>query len=149
MVHETSTTLAASDTVTLSKTGGSALTFSGAAPTIRVGSATTDITNNAGTAPYIRFSNNNGIALYNNAGSMSIDMGYGGGTTMIVGNNAGAVRLGGGDGISTSATADIPAIPTMSGNPSGNVDNGSIVVDTTNHRLYVRSAGAWKYAALT
>ena len=27
--------------------------------------------------------------------------------------------------------------------------DGTIVLDTTNHRLYVRSGAAWKYAALT
>ena len=27
--------------------------------------------------------------------------------------------------------------------------NGTLALDTTNHRLYVRDGGSWKYAALT
>ena len=30
-----------------------------------------------------------------------------------------------------------------------NVANGMLALDTTNHRLYIRSGGSWKYAALT
>lgn len=38
---------------------------------------------------------------------------------------------------------------TGAGAPSITAPNGTMYVDTTNHRLYVRSGGAWKYATLT
>lgn len=47
-------------------------------------------------------------------------------------------------GITTKTKAGIPT------DADTNIDaDGTIIVDTTNHRLYVRSGGAWKYAALT
>lgn len=38
---------------------------------------------------------------------------------------------------------------TGAGAPTFSAPNGTLYVDTTNHRLYARSGGAWKYAALT
>ncbi len=38
---------------------------------------------------------------------------------------------------------------TVAGAPSEADPDGAVAVDTTNHRLYVRSGGAWMYAALT
>lgn len=35
------------------------------------------------------------------------------------------------------------------GPPTGPASDGVLYVDTTNARLYVRAAGAWRYAALT
>lgn len=45
------------------------------------------------------------------------------------------------------------SIKTKAGPPTDadiNVDrDGTMVLDTTNHRLYVRSGGVWRYSALT
>jgi hypothetical protein len=52
------------------------------------------------------------------------------------------VRVGG--GVVTKVKAGIPADGDL-----GNAVDGTLVLDSTNHRLYVRDGGAWKYAALT
>lgn len=49
--------------------------------------------------------------------------------------------------------AATPGVPTFAGAPTdaaypGTPVNGSLALDTTNHRLYVRD-GTWKYTALT
>lgn len=40
-------------------------------------------------------------------------------------------------------------IPTSAGAPATTPPDGTIVVDTTDSRLYVRSGGAWHYIAFT
>ena len=48
-----------------------------------------------------------------------------------------------------------PRMPTKAGVPTdadvlgGGAADGMVILDTTNHRLYVRSGGVWKYAGLT
>lgn len=42
-----------------------------------------------------------------------------------------------------------PPAEIVSGAPSSTRPDGSLAVDTTNHRLYVRSGGVWKYTNLT
>jgi hypothetical protein len=42
-----------------------------------------------------------------------------------------------------------PVIPTFAGAPTTAPVDGSLALDTTNNRLYVRSGSAWKYSALT
>lgn len=39
-------------------------------------------------------------------------------------------------------------LPTNAGAPSGSAPDGTAILDSTNHRLYVRSGGIWKYTAL-
>lgn len=56
--------------------------------------------------------------------------------------------------LSTSATAGFTYFKTCAGSPSGAADSwgttaAAMVVDSTNHRVYFRYNGAWKYAALT
>lgn len=40
-------------------------------------------------------------------------------------------------------------IPSISGTPTASLDSGSIILDTTNSRIYFRVGTSWKYAALT
>lgn len=49
------------------------------------------------------------------------------------------------DGVVNETKAGIP----VDGDFNVAAEDGLLVVDTTNNRLYVRSGGAWKYAALT
>lgn len=42
-----------------------------------------------------------------------------------------------------------PKCRTTAGAPSHTAPDGTMHLDTTNHRLYVRSGGVWKYTALT
>ena len=49
-----------------------------------------------------------------------------------------------GDGVRMKTKAGIPT------DADTTVDaDGVVILDTTNHRLYIRDGGAWKYAALT
>ena len=138
------TTLAASDTVTLSKTGGSAITFSGAAPTVRIGATSLLIQNNAGTADLIQMSSANGIALRSVDGARVVDLSYSGGNPIAITNTDAQIELG-----SISATTDavnFPAMPSCAGAPTGiplaTSNMCPFVFDRTNNKLYIYD-GAW------
>jgi len=77
-------------------------------------------------------------------GAADIELGPGAGTTgnLILGADITV-------GFDFSATTGHVILPTVGGTPTGAVSDGAIIIDEGNHRLYVRSAGAWKYAALT
>lgn len=70
------------------------------------------------------------------------------GTTVVINNSSGLITLGTAAG-GTTSTTDIPGMPAVSGAPSGAVSDGAFMLDSSNHRLYVRSGSTWKYAALT
>jgi hypothetical protein len=48
-----------------------------------------------------------------------------------------------------SAVLRTPNVQSGSGPPSGAARDGTLYVDTTNSRLYARSAGVWKSALLS
>ena len=85
------------------------------------------------------------------SGGGVLNLNQSGGNDVSLSNTQGNIALGGGVGISTSATTNIPSMPTCAGTPTGggSLVNGAFVLDSTNSRLYVRVGGAWKYAALT
>lgn len=60
---------------------------------------------------------------------------------------SGDVVIGAGDTaatvLATNATAGFLRLPTCAGTPTGAAVNGSIVIDTTNSKLYLRIGGAW------
>lgn len=47
--------------------------------------------------------------------------------------------------LATNATTGFLRLPTCAGVPSGALNDGAIIVDTTNNRLYYRSGSAWRY----
>lgn len=46
--------------------------------------------------------------------------------------------------IATTATSGFLRVPTCAGPPTGAAVDGSIVIDTTNHKIYFRSGGTWR-----
>ncbi len=60
-----------------------------------------------------------------------------------------ASKIGGfGSTLSVTATVGFLVVPNCSGVPTGvpSGDNGSLVVDSANNRLYFYSSGAWRNA---
>lgn len=94
------------------------------------------LSNNAGTGNYISITDPNGNSA--TSATMAIMSGF----------TFGALRLGN-SGLLTTATKGFVELPDMAGAPSGAAANTSIVIDTTNLRLYVRIAGTWRHAQLT
>jgi hypothetical protein len=139
------TTLAASGVVSLAATG-QCLTFNGASPQIRAGSTGLDILNHAGSANLLRIAQANGMQLLNANNAMTIDLGYGGGTAMVITNTGGNIELGGAS--ATTATVNLPRMPQCAGTPTGVVSNGTFILDTTAHKLWIYD-GSWKYVTLT
>lgn len=43
----------------------------------------------------------------------------------------------------------VATVQVSAGPPSQAARDGTLVVDTTNHRLYVRDSGTWRFAATT
>jgi Flp pilus assembly CpaE family ATPase len=48
-----------------------------------------------------------------------------------------------------SALERTRTIPVSAGPPTNAAPDGAMVVDITNHRLYVRDSGTWRFAATT
>lgn len=69
----------------------------------------------------------------------------GGNATLYTPN--GVTRLGAAS-VGTTDTAGFPVIPSCNGTPSGAATAGSLVFDSSNLRLYVRTVAGWKYATL-
>jgi hypothetical protein len=82
--------------------------------------------------------NNDGSLLYLSAGGANLILGNGTSMDVVV---SGATTTTDGIGFFR--------IPQMAGVPTGAAVNGSLTIDSTNNRFYVRVGGAWKYAALT
>jgi len=59
----------------------------------------------------------------------------------LVGTTAGVVP--------TNTTDRFTTVANCAGAPTGAVADGMVILDSTNHRLYVRSGSTWRYTALT
>lgn len=133
-------TLTGLTTGTLTTTGnvsiqGNSFTFAGSAPEVYCGAAAGgtvfNLSNNANTGNYIAITDPNGDS------ATSATM------TLMGGFSLGTLHLGGA-GLATNATKGFIEIPDMAGTPSGAAANYSVVWDSTNLRLMIRSGGAWK-----
>lgn len=128
-----------------SNVGGSGATAKGGSVTIKAG--------NGGTGPTISGNVNTGGSLSltagnaggdANGGDVSFTPGTGNGT-----GHDGDTKINGASAISTSATGKFFVIPMCAGTPTGTpANNGSVVYDTTNNKLYVYN-GSWKSVTLT
>lgn len=69
---------------------------------------------------------------------------------LLEATSAGSVRLGNNAALATGATAGFAYVPTCAGTPTGTPETltggAPIVIDTTNHKLYFYSGGAWRDA---
>lgn len=136
---EGNTTIGNAATDTLSIACNS-ITLTGTAPELYCGNAAGgtvfNLSNAANTGNYIAISDPNGDS------ATSATM------TLMGGFSLGTLHLGGA-GLATNATKGFIEIPDMAGTPTGAAANTSVVIDTSNLRLYIRIAGTWRYAALT
>ena len=132
----------------------STLTMTASASRIVAGATSFAIRNNANSADNILVTdagvvtvrshlNVTGAIGGNGSSAVSIS-----GTTVTLQNSSGLIQLGTAGG-GAGSTSDIPKMPAVSGAPSGAVADGAFILDSTNHRLYVRSGSSWMYAALT
>lgn len=128
----TSTGTAALATVTVSNTLG--VTGASTLGVVGAGALTcTDLTVSGGSTVSIT-----------GASSAALTM-SGGNATLYTPN--GLTRLGAAS-VATTATTGFPVIPTCAGLPTGAATTGSLVFDTGNGRLYVRTTVGWSYATL-
>jgi hypothetical protein len=136
--------------------GVTTLTMTAAASKIVPGVTSFSLRNNADNADNLIVTNAGAVTVRSHLMVTGVIGGNGGGaisispTTLSITTTQGLVVIGNGSALDTAAeTAGILQIARCSGVPTGTVNDGAQMLDTTNHRIYYRSGGAWKYAALT
>jgi hypothetical protein len=120
------------------------LNFSAASGKILVGATNLLFRNAADSATRMEIQDGGGVRI--GASGTGVDLNYGA-TSLILTHATGPIVIG--STVATSATVNMPLIANCAGTPTGAVSDGSMILDTTNHRIYFRSGSAWKYAALT
>ncbi len=85
-----------------------------------------------------------GWDIRNSGDSFSLFSLASGGGSVTIGAGVNYDVILGGQGIATNASAGFVLLPSCAGTPTGAATNGSVILDSTNEKLYARVNGAWK-----